>query len=50
MPYLLDTDLIIAATALEYGLTVVTRNVHDYRDIPGLSLHLLSEPGDSPLS
>jgi len=31
-------DLLIAATALEFGLTVVTRNSEDYRDIPGLSL------------
>jgi len=32
-------DLIIAATALEHGLTLVTRNVHGYRDIPGLQLY-----------
>jgi predicted nucleic acid-binding protein len=32
-------DLMIAATALEYGLTLVTRNTSDYRDIPGLTLH-----------
>lgn len=31
-------DLIVAATALEYGLTVVSSNVRDYQDIPGLSL------------
>jgi len=31
-------DLIIAATALEFNLTLVTRNLRDYRDIPGLSL------------
>lgn len=30
-------DLIIAATALEHNLTLVTRNVDDYRDIPGLN-------------
>lgn len=33
-------DLIIAATAIEYGLTLVTRNVSDYRDIPGIELHV----------
>jgi predicted nucleic acid-binding protein len=32
-------DLMIAATALEYGLTLVTRNTHDYADISGLQLH-----------
>ena len=32
-------DLLIAATALEHGLTLVTRDVADYRDIPGLRLH-----------
>lgn len=32
-------DLLIAATALEYGLTLVTRNVDDYRDIPGLTIY-----------
>lgn len=32
-------DLIIAATALEYGLTLVTRNLDDYRDIPGLTVY-----------
>jgi len=29
-------DLLIAATAIEYGLQLVTRNVADYHDIPGL--------------
>jgi predicted nucleic acid-binding protein len=32
-------DLLTAATALEYGLTVVTRNLADYEDIPELSLY-----------
>jgi predicted nucleic acid-binding protein len=32
-------DLINAATALEYDLTFVTRNLDDYRDIPGLKLY-----------
>jgi predicted nucleic acid-binding protein len=32
-------DLIIAATALEYGLTLVTKNTEDFTDIPGLTLY-----------
>lgn len=32
-------DLIIAATALEHDLTLVTRNVDDYQDIPELRLY-----------
>src|ERR687895_653987 len=32
-------DLIIAATALEYDLTLVTENVKDFTDIPGLTLY-----------
>jgi tRNA(fMet)-specific endonuclease VapC len=31
-------DLIIAATALEYDLALVTRNTDDFKDIPDLSL------------
>ena len=31
-------DLMIAATALEHDLTLVTRNIADYQDMPGLSL------------
>lgn len=31
-------DLLIAATAIAYDLTMVTRNVDGYRDIPGLTL------------
>ncbi|MGE0058274.1 MAG: type II toxin-antitoxin system VapC family toxin [Dehalococcoidia bacterium] len=31
-------DLVIAATALEHNLTLVTRNVRDYEDIPGLTI------------
>lgn len=32
-------DLIIAATALEYDLILVTRNIEDYEDIPDLKLY-----------
>ncbi len=32
-------DLIIAATALTYGLVLVTRNVADYQDLPDLVLY-----------
>ena len=32
-------DLVIAATALEYDLTLVTRNVEDYEDITDLKLY-----------
>jgi predicted nucleic acid-binding protein len=32
-------DLLIAATALEHALTLVTRNTRDYDDIPGLDLY-----------
>ena len=32
-------DLIIAATALEYHLTLVTNNTGDFKDIPDLPLH-----------
>jgi tRNA(fMet)-specific endonuclease VapC len=31
-------DLFIAATALQYDLTLLTRNRRDYNDIPGLRL------------
>lgn len=32
-------DLIIAATALEHNLTLVTRNLDDYRDLPDLKIY-----------
>jgi tRNA(fMet)-specific endonuclease VapC len=32
-------DVIIAAIAIEHGLTLVTRNVDDFADIPDLLLH-----------
>ena len=31
-------DALIAATALEHGLTLMTRNVRDFAQIPGLML------------
>ena len=31
-------DAIIAATALEYGVPLVTRNVDDFKHIPGLQI------------
>ena len=37
-------DLIIAATALEYGLTLITKNTEDFKDIPDLTLYQLQEP------
>ncbi|SRR6266571_2943363 len=35
-------DLINAAIAIEHNLTLVTRNVEDYQDIPGLELYPLA--------
>ena len=35
-------DLMNAAIALEHDLTLVTRNVEDYQDIPGLQLYPLA--------
>lgn len=37
-------DLIIAATAIEHGLTLVTRNFPDYTDIPDLQIYRPSAP------
>jgi tRNA(fMet)-specific endonuclease VapC len=34
-----DLDLLIAATALEHNLTLLTRNVRDFQNIPGLKLY-----------
>ena len=36
-------DLLTAAIAIEHGLTLVTRNVHDYDDISGLMLYPQSQ-------
>ena len=35
-------DLFIAATAIHYGLSLVTRNVSDFQRIPGLKLYQAS--------
>ena len=32
-------DIIVAATAIEHNLTLVTRNTHDFADIPDLRLY-----------
>jgi tRNA(fMet)-specific endonuclease VapC len=34
-----DLDLLIAATALEHNLTLLTRNGRDFQHIPGLKLY-----------
>jgi predicted nucleic acid-binding protein len=34
-----DMDLQIAATALSFGLTLVTRNLRDYQHVQGLELY-----------
>ena len=33
-----DLDLLIASTALVYGLTLVTHNVQDFANVPGLQV------------
>jgi|SRR5579884_84158 len=42
-----DLDLLIAATALTHNLTLLTRNIRDFRHIPDLRLFLTSGPGNS---
>ncbi len=32
-------DLMTAAIAIEHGLTLVTRNIRDYSDVPGIRLY-----------
>lgn len=39
MSYLVDPDLLIAATALHHDLTLVTRNRKHFERIPGLDLY-----------
>lgn len=34
-----DADLLIAATALQHNLSLVTRNVRDFQRVPGLVLY-----------
>jgi len=34
-----DMDLLIAATALTHGLTLLTRNISDFQLVPGLSIY-----------
>jgi len=34
-----DLDLLIAATALTHDLTLLTRNLRDFRHVPGLKLY-----------
>ncbi len=34
-----DMDLQIAATALTFGMTLVTRNIRDYQHVQGLNLY-----------
>jgi predicted nucleic acid-binding protein len=38
-----DNDLLIAATALQFGLTVITRNKRQFGRVPGLDV-LIPEP------
>jgi tRNA(fMet)-specific endonuclease VapC len=37
-----DFDILIAATAIQHSLTLVTRNVRDYQRIPQLTLYQAS--------
>lgn len=39
-----DMDLLIAATALSHDLTLLTRNVKDFRHIPGLKIYSAATP------
>jgi tRNA(fMet)-specific endonuclease VapC len=38
-----DFDLLIAATAIEYQLTLITRNIRHFDRVPGLSLYQPSQ-------
>jgi predicted nucleic acid-binding protein len=44
LPALLDTDILIAATALEYGLAIATGNTAHLERIPGLQVVNWREP------
>ncbi len=35
-----DFDLLIAATAVEYDLILVTRNIRHFEHVPGIRLHI----------
>ncbi len=37
--YLIDADLLIAATALEHDLTLMTQNLRHFNRIPDLKLY-----------
>jgi tRNA(fMet)-specific endonuclease VapC len=41
-----SNDLRIAATALEIGAAVVTRNLRDYSRVPGLQIETWIEQGE----
>lgn len=43
-------DVVIAATAVENKLTLVTRNTRDFRDIPGLELYVDDSQHESEAS
>ena len=36
-----SNDLLIAATALTYGMSVLTENLRDFQRVPGLTVHRL---------
>jgi tRNA(fMet)-specific endonuclease VapC len=38
-----DNDLLIAATALAYGFTVLTGNLRDFSRVPGLAVQVFEE-------
>ncbi len=39
-----DNDLIIAATAIRFGMTLVSRNLRHFARVPGLDLLVPDEP------
>ena len=42
------TDLRIAATVLEHGATLVTENLHDFQQVPGLAIASWAVGGEQP--